>query len=107
MNCFSVLGNTAGEGHDSKVSSNRRSGDPALEHKPHTIFQNAVEHDKFRLGKTGEYLAMTFGTLTALQRREFLKLVGSAAVCGLADPAGAQTSGRITLIVDSENATAS
>jgi hypothetical protein len=66
-----------------------------------------VEYGKFLTGKTGEYLAMTFGTLSAIERREFLKLVGSAAVCSLADPAIAETSGRVTVIVDSENATAS
>jgi hypothetical protein len=50
---------------------------------------------------------MNSATLPAMQRRDFLKLVGSATLCGLARPAAAEPSGRITIIVDSENEAAS
>lgn len=51
--------------------------------------------------------AMNSGTLTSLQRRDFLKLVGSATVCGLAQSAAAGTPGSVTVIIDSEGAAGS
>jgi hypothetical protein len=50
---------------------------------------------------------MNSGTVLALQRRDFLKLVGSATVCGLAHTAAADPAGRVTVIVDSESEAAS
>jgi hypothetical protein len=46
-------------------------------------------------------------TLPAIERRDFLKLVGSATVCGLTHTAAAEPAGRVTVVVDPENAAAS
>jgi hypothetical protein len=50
---------------------------------------------------------MNSRTLSAIQRRDFLKLVGSATVCGLTHAAAADPAGRVTIVIDPEIAAAS
>jgi hypothetical protein len=47
---------------------------------------------------------MILENLTAMRRREFLKLVGSATVCGLAQTGVAESPGHVTIVIDPESA---
>src|SRR5580692_8443792 len=58
------------------------------------------DRDSSLFGKMGECFSMNSSILSAIQRRDFLKLVGSATVCGLTHTAVAAPAGRVTIVVD-------